>query len=103
MANLLQEIGKKITLIDLIQEVKQERELADMLDDGELKDKISELYFSNAVRGLVRTFGNAAFIYGLYHAFTDPDHLLKYALISVAIPSTSYFLEHKFLNPKVWK
>jgi len=104
MSNLASEIVKKATLLDLIQEVKQGKELKSMFDDGELKDKIwFEVYFRNAARGFVRIMGNSAAVYGFYNAYADSENFFNHMLIGIIVPGVSYFLEDRFLKPSIWR
>ncbi len=69
MTNLLKEIGRRATLVDLVQDVEEINKFLEPLDEGRMKTSYKlRGYFRTATRGALRAGGYSALIYGIQQA-----------------------------------
>jgi len=100
MVNLLKEIGRKITLIDLIEDTKETSQIIDASDFPD-KDYRKKLYVSqNRFRGLVRLHGDALGLMYASKSLADSEHTLRYCLLGAFIAAGCYTIEYLIT---VWK
>jgi len=69
MSNLLKEIGRRATLVDLIQDTKEINKFLEPLEEGRMKTcyKLGG-YFRTAMRGGLRVGGYSALLHGIQQA-----------------------------------
>jgi len=94
MVNVVKEISRKITLLDIIEDTK---ETHNIIDASSFKDKEQrkKLYTSrNRFRGIVRLYGDALGLLYASQSFADSDNVLQYCLIGALITTGAYTVEY---------
>ncbi|MEK6900437.1 MAG: hypothetical protein AABX05_04910 [Nanoarchaeota archaeon] len=107
MANIATEMAKRITLIDLVQDVKKAKEVS-----GNIKDPLTRTTFDSHYlvrtlnRGLIRIIGDLSAAGLGYAASLDTEQLPRYVAAAVGAFAGAYLFDHLVydrLHPADWK
>lgn len=93
MANLLKEIGRRVTLIDIIEQANEADKYTSTLEEDKRFIYSANNLLKNACRIAFRMAGNLEAAIGTYLAFTSPEHIRE-ALVLGSAGIAMYVLDY---------
>lgn len=104
--NILQEAARRVTLTDLVEDVKEGNKFFEDLDRPVRRIFQAGMYFRTGMRGTLRFLGDYILISGVHAAYQDQQNGLTQAALSAGICGFAYLMDYigfERLSPAPWK